>query len=167
MNPAFNRTLSLLVEIKTDHPTPDFGGRGDREERVQAGNARRRKDAMRKLNKFGKVASREVRVKLSNVQNRQPEKNIFQGAKPSHQRKSEPQSLPKKLKRPKKGFTDRLLDVLRRGAKKAKGFFKRKDEASKVVNYMPHVRRVVDTYKKDKRLRSRHSVVSLMHRRNL
>lgn len=38
MNPAFNRTLSLLVEIKTNHPTPDFDRSRGRERRVQAGN---------------------------------------------------------------------------------------------------------------------------------
>ena len=38
MNPAFDRTLSLLVEIKTDYPNPDFDGSRDRERRVRVGN---------------------------------------------------------------------------------------------------------------------------------
>lgn len=42
MNPAFDRTLSLLVEIKTDHSTPDFDGSRDRERKVQFGDRERK-----------------------------------------------------------------------------------------------------------------------------
>ena len=86
MNPAYNKTLSLLVEIKSNIP-----GKGD-------GSGRRKVD----LGPLGK-------------------------AKPSWTGSTEPYIQGEKSK-PKKSFTDRLLDVLKRGASKVKGFFKRKNE---------------------------------------
>ena len=147
MNPAFNRTLSLLVEIKSNIP-----GKG--------GEPKRKKVDLGPLGKAKPSWTGSTDPKPSSndgptVSRNNPETLEFLKPRPGEKSK------------PKKGFTDRLLDVLKRGAKKVKGFFKRKDEASKVVNYLPHVRRVVDTYKKDKRLRSRHSIAGLMHRRNL
>ena len=87
MNPAYNKTLSLLVEIKSNIP-----GRGGEPGREKVD-----------LGPLGK-------------------------AKPSWSGSTAPYIEGEKSKPKKKGFTDRLLDVLKRGASKVKGFFKRKNE---------------------------------------
>ena len=109
MNPAFNRTLSLLVEIKSNIP-----GKG--------GEPERKKVDLGPLGKAKPSFTMSTDPKPSSddgptVSRNNPETLEF--LKPRAGEKSKPK---------KKGFTDRLLDVLKRGASKVKGFFKRKNE---------------------------------------
>ena len=108
MNSAFNRTLSLLVEIKSNIP-----GKG--------GEPKRKKVDLGPLGKATPSFTMSTNPKPSSdegptVSRNNPETLEF--LKPRAGEKG----------KPRKSFTDRLLDVLKRGASKVKGFFKRKNE---------------------------------------